>query len=263
MWCKPRGITAVVLLAGGLVGAALGQSSTGPLVVEDRSVGREGGKESAQNNRDDAVMMLMQELEQYQSETRELRNQVEKLRHRLDQMQEAQRERYLDLDTRLNALAEASTRKAEKESTSEDQTSEASETDPEADRQAYQAAKDQLLQRKFKPAAKAFASYLTDFPDGQFRPYAHFWLGEVYRNLSGQEEDAREHFQVVVDEHPDHSKAPAAMYKLATLQANAGNGSEARVTLEKLRLEFPESREAELAQRMLDELETKGGDKGG
>ncbi len=263
MWCNPRGITAVVLLAGCLVGAAFGQSSTGPLAVEDRSVGREGGKESAQNNRDDAVTMLMQELEQYQRETRELRNQVEKLRHRLDQMEKAQRERYLDLDTRLNALAEASTRKAEKESASEDQASEARETDPEADRQAYQAAKDQLLQRKFKAAGKAFESYLTNFPDGQFRPYAHFWLGEVYRNLSGKEEDAREHFQVVVDEHPDHSKAPAAMYKLATLQANGGNGSGARVTLEKLRLEFPESREAELAQRMLDQLETKGGDKGG
>jgi tol-pal system protein YbgF len=258
-----RGILVAVVLASGLVGAAWGQSSTGPLAVEDRSVGQQGEEGSAQNDQDDALMMLMQELEQYQRETRELRNQVEKLRHRLDQMQEAQRERYLDLDTRINALAEASTRKADEKAASQDAAEEAPERDPEADRQAYQAAKDRLLQRKFDAAAGAFESYLEDFPDGQFRPYAHFWLGEVYRNLAGQEEEAREHFRVVVDEHPDHSKAPAAMYKLATLEANAGNGSEARVTLEKLRLEFPESREADLAKRMLDELEPKDGDKGG
>ena len=202
----------------------------------------------------------MQELEQYQRETRTLRNQVEQLQHRLDQMQKAQRERYLDLDTRLNALAEASTRDEPEESSSsgKDEPGESS-TDPQADRQAYQSAKDKLLQRNFEAAAKSFESYLDDFPDGQFRPYAHFWLGEVYRNMSDRDDDAREQFRVVVNDHSEHSKAPAAMYKLATLQADGGNRGEARVTLEKLRMEFPDSREAELAQRMLDELDAQGG----
>lgn len=258
-----RNSLAVLALAGGMVGAVHGQSSTGPLAVEDRSVGRDSGDESSQSNRDDAVMLLMQELEQYQRETRNLRNQVEQLQHRLDQMQKAQRERYLDLDTRLNALAEATTRDKPEESASSDGDQAESSADPEADRQAYQSAKDKLLQRNFEAAAKSFETYLEDFPDGQFRPYAHFWLGEVYRNLSGRAEDAREHFQVVVEDHSGHSKAPAAMYKLATLQADDGNVGEARVTLEKLRMEFPESREAELAARMLDELKAQGGNTNG
>ena len=254
----------VLALAGGLVGTVSGQSSTGPLAVENRAVDRDSGDESSQSNRDDAVMMLMQELDQYQRETRKLRNRVEQLQHRLEQMQKAQRERYLDLDTRLNALAEASTRDQgqDPESSGDDEDSEAS-SDPQADRKAYQSAKDKLLQRNFEAAAKAFENYLDDFPEGQFRAYAHFWLGEVYRNLSGKAADAREHFRVVVDDHPEHSKAPAAMYKLATLQANGGNRGEARVTLEKLRMEFPESREAELAKRMLEELAGQGGSDNG
>mgnify|MGYP000238092823 CR=1 FL=1 len=252
---------AVVALTGGLVGTVLGQSSTGPLAVEDRSVDRDSaGDGSSQSGRDDGVMILMQELEQYQRETRKLRNQVEKLQHRLDQMRKAQRERYLDLDTRLNALAEASTRDKPEESSSsgKDEPSDSS-TNPQADRQAYQSAKDKLLQRNFQAAAKSFEDYLEDFPDGQFRAYAHFWLGEVYRNMPDRDDGAREQFQVVVNDHPEHSKAPAAMYKLATLQADGGNQGEARVTLEKLRMEFPDSREAELAARMLDELDAKGG----
>lgn len=260
-----KALTAFVL-TGGLVVAAHGQSGTGPLAVEDRSVesGQDAdpGSKEADANRDDAVMMLMQELEQYQRETRELRNQVEQLRHRVDQMRKAQRERYLDLDTRLNALAEAQTRD-EADSDGEDEASES--RDPKADRKAYQSAKDKLLQRDFQAAAEDFSAYLDDFPEGQFRAYAHFWLGEVYRNMSDRDADARKHFRVVVDEHSGHSKTPAAMYKLATLEAESGNQGKARVMLEKLRMEFPDSREAELAARMLDELsgddasEQKGG----
>lgn len=255
-----RNALAVLALTGALVGTVYGQSSTGPLAVEDRTVGRDSGDESGEDDRDDAVMILMQELEQYQRETRDLRNQVEQLQHRLDQMQKAQRERYLDLDTRLNALAEKSTRdEAEESSSPDDDEDSESSSDPQADRQAYQSAKDKLLQRDFEAAAKAFESYLEDFSDGQFRGDAHFWLGEVYRNMSDRDDQAREQFQVVVDDHAEHSKAPAAMYKLATLQADGDNRGEARVTLEKLRMEFPDSREAELAKRMLDELDAQGG----
>lgn len=250
---------AALALTGGLVAAAHGQSGTGPLAVEDRSVernqGGNRGSEDSDANRDEAVMMLMDELEQYRDETRNLRNQVEQLQHRLDQMRKAQRERYLDLDTRLNALAEASTRQ-EPESQSSDE--EDGPEDPEADRQAYQAAKDALLQRNFKAAEEAFEEYLDEFSDGQFRPDARFWLGEVYRNMPDRDADAREQFRVVVDEYPEHSKTPAAMYKLATLQADAGELGKARVMLEKLRMQFPDSREAELAARLLDELD--GGD---
>ena len=253
-------LVAALVASGSVAVSAWGQSGTGPLSVEDRSVGQKerGQQQNEQDGRDEAVMMLMQELDRYQRETRELRNLVEQLQHRLETMKEAQRERYLDLDTRLNALAEASTRPQAGDGSSDaggsDQQESGEQPDPEKDRKAYQAAKGELLKRNFQAAARAFRSYLDDFPDGGFRPYAHFWLGEVYRNLGERDDDAREQFRKVVEQYPDHSKTPAALYKLASLEADAGNTGKARVTLEKLRMKFPDSREAELASGMLEQL---------
>lgn len=239
-----------ILLAGGLVGAAWGQSSTGPLAVEDRAVG-EPVRETADEGRDEAVMMLMEELQQYRQETAELRGMVENLQHQLETMKKAQRERYLDLDSRLNALAEASLEPAENES-ADGENSES--RDPAADRRAYQAAREKLLERDFEAAGKAFEQYLNDYPEGEFRPFAHFWLGEVYRNREGKQQQALKQFRTVVESYSDHSKVPAALYKLAALQAETGETGKAKVTLEKLLIQYPDSSEAAMARDTLDRL---------
>lgn len=238
-----------ILLAGGLVGTAWGQSSTGPLAVEDRAVG-EQVRETADEGRDEAVLMLMEELQQYRQETAELRGMVERLQHQLETMKKAQRERYLDLDSRLNALAEASLEPEEESGEGEKGAS----RDPAADRQAYQAGREQLLERDFEAAGKAFEKYLDDFPNGNFRPFAHFWLGEVYRTREGKQQQALKQFRTVVEEYPDHSKVPAALYKQAALQAETGETGKAKVTLEKLLIQYPDSSEATLARETLDRL---------
>ena len=96
---------------------------------------------------------------------------------------------------------------------------------------------------------------LKDFPQGQFRAHAHFWLGEVYSNQKTPQLDkARKQFQTVVDDYPNHSRAPTSLYKLASLQAKAGNTSEAEVSLHKLIKQFPDASEAEMAKSMLKQL---------
>lgn len=205
---------------------------------------------------EEGIYLLMQEMEQYQKQVQNLQGQVEELRHELNQLKGAERERYLDLDTRINALVEQvnSAPKTDAEAGDDGGNSD-TPADPEADREAYSAARGKLLERDFDAAATAFEDYLKDFPQGQFRAHAHFWLGEVYTNQkSPQLDKARKQFQTVVDDYPNHSRAPTSLYKLASLQAKAGNTGEAEVSLHKLIKQFPDASEAEMAKSMLKQL---------
>ena len=245
-----------ILLGGPVLGAQA--QSTGPLAVEERGSGGGRAPSSATGNGggEEGLYLLMQEMEQYQKQVQNLQGQVEELRHELNQLKGAERERYLDLDTRINALVEQvnSAPKTDAEAGDDGGNSD-TPADPEADREAYSAARGKLLERDFDAAATAFEDYLKDFPQGQFRAHAHFWLGEVYTNQkSPQLDKARKQFQTVVDDYPNHSRAPTSLYKLASLQAQAGNTGEAEVSLHKLIKQFPDASEAEMAKSMLKQL---------
>lgn len=256
------------LIIGSLAGAAFAQSPTGPLSVEDRVYPRpqsdspsqpqqSGGGSGGQAVSQDGLMLLMQQMSQMEDEIQRLQGRVEELQHELESGRRAERERYLDLDTRINALAEASIEQGERQAQASGGARGGSAS-AEEDRAAYAAAREKLLGRQFEEAGKAFEQYLSDYPEGQFRPFAHFWLGEIYRSRSTPDRNkAMQQFRIVVDEYPDHSQVPAALYKLATLQAETGDTNRARVTLNRIIRQYEDSSEARLARSMLEQL---GGD---
>jgi len=244
------------LLAGGVLGSLVfcaQAQNAGPLAVEERSLSqaRSGCSSSAAAPMSqDGLLLLMQQQQQFEEQIQDLQGQLEELRHELQVMKDAERERYLDLDTRINTLAEQG--KTEQPDDSAD--SEAP-NDPEADRDAYSAAKDKLIKRDFDAAAEAFEGYLHDFPNGQFRARAHFWLGKVYSTLKAPKpEKAQAQFQSVVDDYPGHSTAPTRLYTLAVLQARDEEVSPAKVNLHKLIKQYPDSSEASQAKTLLEQL---------
>lgn len=255
-------LTVTVLLLT-LAGAAFGQSSTGPLSVEDQSISDASTSSAANSGNQDqgsnqqGIMMLMQQIQQYQKQIEQLRNTVEQLQHQVDTMKSAARDRYMDLDTRINALAEASLKQTKEDGKGDQEQAGNGKqsTDKAGDRDAYMAARDKLLNKDFPAARKAFEQYLKDYPKGQFRPFAHFWLGETYRVLPDVGADkAMAEFKTVINKYPDSSKVPAAMYKLASLQADQGKTQAAEVTLNKILMKYPDTSEARLAKSMLDQL---------
>ena len=104
------------LLAGALFSSLVlcaHAQGTGPLAVEDRSLSRQqapvaSASPSAPSSSisQDGLMMLMQQQQQFEEQIQQLNGQIEELRHELQIMKDAERERYLDLDTRINTLAE-------------------------------------------------------------------------------------------------------------------------------------------------------------
>lgn len=84
------------VILSGLWVSAFGQG-LGPLSVEERV---QGSRQSAAAS-DEALMMLMQQLQQYEQEISMLRGQFEELRFELDNMKQAERDRYLDRSAML------------------------------------------------------------------------------------------------------------------------------------------------------------------
>ena len=244
------------VLLGGLVLTASAQS-TGPLSVEDRSSSR--GQQvvtPAGGASEEGLLLLLQQIQQLQQEVQMLNGRVEELQHEIETGRRAERERYLDLDARINSLAETGVAASERQTSATASTRNGgADADPEADRNAYMSAREKLLGRDIEGAGKAFRDYLEQFPQGQFRPFAHFWLGEVYRiQPSPDRQQAMTQFRKVVEDFPDHSQVPSALYKLATLQAEAGDKERAKVTLNRIIMQYEGSTEARYARTMLEQL---------
>lgn len=258
---------------------------TGPLDVEDRSIDRRTGGAASTNpaplsSDQQGVHLLLEQIQQMEQQMQRMQGEIEQLRHQLEQGRAAERARYLDLDARINALQQQGGEQVSdaatvnripgqskqpspegSESASTPAPSSAPSTEPAPvaptgnDREVYRQAREHLQQGEMKLAADGFNRYLQAFPDGQFRPFAHFWLGEILRREGETGIDkAMAHFQTVVDDYPDHSQVPLALYKLASLQAEKGNLDRARVTLNRIILQFADSSEARLARSMLDQL---------
>jgi len=242
-----------VLLAGLVVGAQAAPI-TGPLAVEDRTASSRSSS-SAASVSDDGLMLLMQQLQMQEQELATLRGQIEELRQQLEQMRQAERERFLDLDTRINALASSTVAPTATSGQAASPDEPTTSADPEAERSAYTAAKEKLVSGDYSGAAAAFEGYLTSYPNGQFASFSHFWLGETYRGMAKPQPDkAMSHFSAVIDKFPDSGKASAAMYKLAVLQYEGGDVTRAKVTLNKLIKQYPSSSDAGLAKSMLAQL---------
>jgi tol-pal system protein YbgF len=239
------------VILSGLMAPAFAQG-LGPLSVEDRV---QSTRQAAAAS-DEALMMLMQQLQQYEQEIAALRGQYEELRFELENMKQAERERYLDLDSRLNALSSSPGAAANVQPEGAGAAPiTASAANPEDERAAYMAARDMLYASKFEDARKAFEKYLTDYPQGQFRDFSHFWLGEAWRSIEKPDRaKAMEQFRIVIERFPDSSRVPSAMYRLAVLEAESGKSAEARVTLNRVIQQFPTSSEAGYARTMLEQL---------
>ena len=97
--------------------------------------------------------------------------------------------------------------------------------------------------------------YLEFFPEGRFVPQAHYWLGELYMGLEIPEYDnAKKHFEKVINDFPEHAKVPGCLYKLGLIYKVQEQAPEARKQFEKLIKEFPNSSTASLAKNQLESL---------
>lgn len=221
-------------------------------------------KSPADANTRETLLDLLRQLEELQTEVRQLRNTVEVQGHELEQLKNRQRTLYDDLDKRLR---EAERRSAAVAATPTPPPVAPAPTTvlsaPAAPRavtapqqQEYDAAFELMKQGLYDRAVKAFRAFLTKHPDSGLTDNAQYWIAEgnyVLRNYKL----ALEEFTKVVNT-ANNPKAPDALLKIGFVHYELGAYDKARKTLTDVQERYPGTGVAKLAATRLDKMKKEG-----
>jgi len=190
----------------------------------------------------------------------ELQGRVETLEHEAEEGVDRQRDLYVDLDERIQALERNLSAGAGSAPSVLDGGSLAPGELPlpgGSDRDNYQAAFELLKEQRYDDAAKAFRQFLVAFPDSQLADNAQYWLAESYY-VSGDFEEALGQFSSVVSDYPRSRKVPDALLKMGYCNYELERWNDARSALRRVQAEYPDTTAARLADQRLERMEDEG-----
>ncbi len=207
----------------------------------------------------EGLMTLLQEIERLKQENQALRNQVETLQFEVQQSGGRQRDLYVDLDQRLQAI-ERSGRAGPGVATVLDGGALQPGQLPVpggGDRANYQAAFELLKQGRNKEANLALRQFMVAFPESSLLDNAQYWLAETYYKDKDYRKALRE-FQTVVEKFPQSRKIPDALLKIGYCNYELKRWEDARRALSAVVKDYPETTAARLAGQRLDAMTSEG-----
>jgi len=114
----------------------------------------------------------------------------------------------------------------------------------------YRAGLTQLQRGDAPKAVQTLRGYVNRNPKSDVVPYAQFWIGEAYYGQGKFNEAILAYNEVLVGS-PKSDRVPAALLRQASAFAELGDKIDARLILQKLIAEHPNSPEAARAKRQL------------
>lgn len=195
---------------------------------------------------------LMFQLQDLQILVAEQRGIIEELTYQVQILQQEQKERYVDIDRRIQSLQEQVSSGALVSQSS----------NPEADETTLQQLSDEeilaeyntatalMQERKFDEAISRLAVFAQKYPDHPLAPNAWFWIGEIYL-VQRQAEQAQAAYQRVVRDYAAHDKVPDSLYKLGVIAQQNAQPEEAARLFEQVINDYPDTQSAKLAEARL------------
>jgi tol-pal system protein YbgF len=252
----------------------------------------------AQNNGQQAAAMqvessvnepadLVNTITQLQQQVRGLQGQLEVQAHQIDQLTQAQKNIYLQLENKspansaINGAAAALTTATVAATTATSKNDDGVSVKPNAtatskaalvgttaaaatttgtdDKQKaiYDGAYELITKQQYSDASVGLSNYLSQYPKGDYAANAHYWLGEIGL-VSGDLNSAQTHFQAVVTQFPSSPKISDAQLKLGYIYYQQGKWALARQTLESLIKQHPNTSAATLATQRLQDMTQQG-----
>ncbi len=207
-----------------------------------------------------SLIELSTQLDQLQAQTQALRGEIETLRFESENASNRQRQLYLDVDERLQTLEQGQARLMEPPPVAVVDPTEAEVPEiPQrpllsgSDQDNYQAAFDLLKNGQYMDSAEAFRQFLVVFPSSPLADNAQYWLAETYY-VQRQFTTALPAFELVVSNYPNSIKLPDALLKIGFCNYELSQWDEARVALERVVREFPDTTAARLATQRLERM---------
>ena len=112
-----------------------------------------------------------------------------------------------------------------------------------------------MKQKRYSAAQQSLGQLLKEYPASIYRPFAHYWLAEVFLATNPPNvTQAKVHFNQVLNQYPKHSKVAPSLYKMARIYAQESQIGKAREVLEQITKAYPGSSEARLASQYLRQL---------
>ena len=218
-------------------------------------------------NRNLVDMML--QIEQMQTELRQLRGEVEGQRHAVESMKSRQRDLYLDMDRRLRQQETGSstslvprtnnvTAPTEQPQTNRStMVSSAPESLTASEQVDYQNALGILKEGRYDKSIEAFKAFLAKYPQSLYAANAQYWIGEAYY-VSRDFKQALSEFQKVVEVHADSTKVADAMLKIGFIHYELAEWDKARNVLGHITSRYPKSTASRLAENRLQKMKVEG-----
>jgi len=193
---------------------------------------------------------MQQQVDDMALEINNLRGQIEKNNYDMQQMLQRQRELFVELDRVRSDMKKPAATPEPAASTKSDgapQGTFSSDADEEA---AYQNAVDLILKKRdYSGAIAAFQKFQKDYPNSNFTPNSHYWLGQLYF-AKKQDKEAAASFAAVVS-YKDSNKRADALVKLGDIAARNNNAAQAKKFYQQVVDEYPTSASANVASEHL------------
>ena len=184
------------------------------------------------------------QLDELSQEVSQINGNLELFNHKIDQIENRQRNLYQLIDEQKNSVAVAPVKAP----------SENSEPIAMDEKAAYQAAVDLVLVDKdYQQAITAFEAFVIDHPESSLIANAQYWLGQLLYKEKKREE-ARNAFLIVTEKYPDSNKRADSLFKIGIIDEYLGKKDSANTFYNKVLSEYPESSAAGLASKRLKAL---------
>jgi tol-pal system protein YbgF len=209
---------------------------------------------------------MMRRLDALEREVRAMRGDAETNQHELENLRNRQRDLYLDVDRRLQALEEGGVQAAPGPARPDVPIAgePGAPREPEAPRagaadeqQAYRAAFDLLRDGRYDQSVRAFRAFLEQYPESGLAANAQYWLGEALY-VSRDFEGAMGEFAKVLEQYPGSNKEADARLKLGFTHYELGQWDRARQALEQVVANHQGSAVARLAEQRLRRMRDEG-----
>lgn len=237
------------------------------------------------------LLQLSRRLAEQQSEIQGLNDQVDRLKYEIKNFKEQESKRYRDNDARLTELegnlstsknapiedipevrdasikpvqvpntpvkpvfAPAPSKRPDVKAAPEKQNSIATQPATDEEKEAYQAAFDQMKKKQYAESIKNFEVFLGKYPNSSLASNAAYWAGEGYLIL-GDKDKAIDSFSVVESNYADSPKASASLLRKADTLRDKGQKPAAKALYQKVVDQYPTSSVAEKAKARIASLE--------
>ena len=209
----------------------------------------------------ETLLQLLQQIEELQTQLKELQNQAEMQNHELDKLKSRERNLVDDFDRRLRELE----RRGQVPAGTAGQTQELKPVTAEGppkttdaqEQQEYDDAFALLKQRSYDRAITGFRGFLVKYPSSGLADNAQYWIGEanfILRNYK----PALEEFSKVTTAYPNSPKLPDSLLKIGYIHYELGARDKARKALTDVVSRYPNTPAAKLATKRLQEMDKKG-----